>query len=82
MLTLKRVLVKQKQHCIQKSAYYETDLLGFGTGVTGSLIIAEYCLFVCSLQVVRILEFLHGRCDVNLQFNKQARNIKLLFNHM
>ena len=50
--------------------------------VTGSLIIAEYCLFVCSRQVVRILEFLHGRCDVNFQFNKQARNIKLLFNHI
>ena len=50
--------------------------------VTGSLIIAEYCLFVCSLQVVRILEFLHGRCGVNLKFNKQAGNMKLLFNHM
>ena len=50
--------------------------------VTGNLIIAEYCLFVCSLQVVRILVFLHGRCDVNLQFNKQAMNIKLLFNHI
>ena len=50
--------------------------------VTGSLIIAEYCLFVCSLQVVRILVFLHGRCDVNLQVNKQAMNIKLLFNHI
>ena len=30
MLTLKRVLEKQKQHCNQKSAYYETDLLDFG----------------------------------------------------
>ena len=50
--------------------------------VTGNLIIAEYCLFVCSLQLVRILEFLHGRCGVNLKFNKQAGNMKLLFNHM
>ena len=50
--------------------------------VTGSLIIAENCLFVCSLRVVRILEFLHGRCGVNLKFNKQARNMKLLFNHI
>ena len=30
MLTLKRVLEKQKQHCNQKSAYYRTDLLDFG----------------------------------------------------
>ena len=30
MLTLKRVLEKQKQHCIRKSAYYQTDLLDFG----------------------------------------------------
>ena len=30
MLTLKRVLEKRKQHCIQKSAYNEADLLDFG----------------------------------------------------
>ena len=30
LLTLKRVLEKRKQHCIQKSAYNETDLLDFG----------------------------------------------------
>ena len=40
------------------------------------------CLFVCSLQVVRILGFLHGLCDVHLQFNKQARHMKLLSNHI
>ena len=61
---------------------FDNKHLQSGMCVTGSLIIAEYCLFVCSLRVVRILEFLHGRFDVNLQFNKQARNIKLLFKHM
>ena len=30
MLTLKRVLEKQKQHYIRKSAYYQTDLSEFG----------------------------------------------------
>ena len=40
------------------------------------------CLFVSWLQVVIVLEFLHGRCNVNFQFNKKARNMKLLCNHM
>ena len=31
---------------------------------------------------LKILEFLHVRCNVNLQFNMQARDMKFLFSHM
>ena len=40
------------------------------------------CLIVSSLRVVRILEFLRRRCNVNLQFNKQAGNMKSRSNHI
>ena len=40
------------------------------------------CLFLSSLRVIRILEFLRRRCNVNLQFNKQAEKMKSRSSHI